>query len=268
MGPLRLVVGVVGSFALVGRCGPAPVPVATFNIENFPRHERQITGAFAALRALDAPVIALQEVTSASRLQDAVRRELGPQWGVAVSTGDDAHRLAVLWDTGALDLVSVRSRDETRVRDGLKPTLEVRLRDGWGRITRVLAVHLKAGGAPLQPVRAAQLAALDGIVAEGRAAGDRVVLLGDFNSSTDADRSAIAALAERTGLSWASEPLACTSYWDRDQACLGVALDHVLVSGPGAVSLGGACASEGCAPAGRCPSWRWEVSDHCPLVVR
>jgi endonuclease/exonuclease/phosphatase family metal-dependent hydrolase len=270
---MRAVLGallVSGAIALGPRCPPdrPPPAVTTFNIENFPQSDGQVRGAFASIRALGAPIVALQEVTSAQQLQAAVARELGEDWGIAVSTGPDSHRLAVLWDTRAVTLQSVRSRDETRVITGAKPILEVRLLDRGDRITRVLAVHLKAGGPELAPVRAAQLARVDAAVAEGVAAGERVVLLGDFNATSDADRASIGALAVRTGLSWATEGLACTSYWDRRDGCIGVALDHVLTTGRSRVEVGGACATDGCAQADRCPTWRWEVSDHCPVVVR
>jgi endonuclease/exonuclease/phosphatase family metal-dependent hydrolase len=261
---------VAGAVAIGPRCPPARAPapaVATFNIENFPRSDQQVRAAFASIRSLGAPVVALQEVTDAQALQAAVTRELGPSWGIAVSSGSDSHRLAVLWDDRVVTLRSVRSRDETRVIVGAKPILEVRLRDRRGQTTRMLTVHLKAGGEASAPVRAAQLARVDAAVADGEAAGDRVVLLGDFNATTPADRAAIAALAARTGLSWATDQLACTSYWDRSDGCVGVALDHVLTSGGGRAAVGGACATEGCDRADRCPSWRWEVSDHCPVVL-
>ena len=102
---------------------------------------------------------------------------------------------------------------------------------------------------------------------EGVASGDRVVLLGDFNTTTDLDRAALRQLATRTGLDWSTAALPCTADWERDADCPGSALDHVLIAEGGAVRLGGACAEEGCEAGDRCPLWRHEVSDHCPVTV-
>lgn len=252
------------------RCLPPREPaVATFNVENFPQSERQIAGAFAEIREMGVAAVAMQEITDPDALRAAVRSELGPVWGVAISEGDDLQRLALIYDRQRFAPVSARTRDETRVKPRAKPILEVRLQSvASERIWRLLVVHLKAGGAEHAPTRAQQLAALGAVVAEGTAVGDRVVLLGDFNTTTTEDRDALRRLAVRTGLHWTSESLGCTSYWERTDGCRGSALDHVLTSdGGGSTAVGGACATEGCDPSDRCPLWRREISDHCPVVA-
>lgn len=240
-------------------CRPM-VRLATFNIEDFPKDDRQVAGAFAEIRRLGVPIVAVQEITRPQTLAEAALRELGPSWRTVTSTGDH-HRLGLVYDSDRVALRSVRVRDETRVIPGAKPTLEAQVRVG-GRDVRLLVVHFKAGGAEQAPVRALQLAALGRLIAEG---GD-VVVLGDFNATTDADRTAIREIAAQTGLQWATEGLACTAYWLPDGSCTGAALDHVLTRRVSPVAVQGPCA-ETCTPVGRCPLWHREVSDHCPITV-
>jgi endonuclease/exonuclease/phosphatase family metal-dependent hydrolase len=95
-----------------------------------------------------------------------------------------------------------------------------------------------------------------------------VVVLGDFNATTGGDRADLAALARAAGLVWATEPLACSAFWDRDDGCPSSRLDHVLTwAAPASVAAAGACATDGCAWHDRCPLYADEVSDHCPVVV-
>ncbi len=248
--------------ALPARCPRPPLRVATFNVEDFPRDDRQVEGAFAEIRRTTAPVVALQEITDPAVLAAAARAELGEGWRALTTTGDH-HRLGLLYDAGRVEVRSVVVREETRVVPGARPALDAELVVD-GRPLRVVTVHLKAGGRSQVPVRALQLARLGELLVDE---DGPVVVLGDFNTSTDADRAAVAALAHATRLTWASEDLGCTALWEEDRAgCVGRALDHVLSATPATVTVGAACAA-GCPPADRCPRWRHEVSDHCPVVV-
>src|SRR5436305_415345 len=78
-------------------------------------------------------------------------------------------------------------------------------------------------------------------LAKATASGDEVVLLGDFNATGLADRTAIAALAAATQMRWDSADLGCTSYWRLPDECRGTALDQVLASTPVEVAAGGPC---------------------------
>ena len=105
------------------------------------------------------------------------------------------------------------------------------------------------------------------ILEVARASGDRIVVLGDFNATGPADRTRIAALAGGAELTWASRDLTCTCFWQRESDCVGSALDHVLTSMEvDDTRVAGECA-KGCPATDRCPTWRREVSDHCPVVV-
>jgi exonuclease III len=240
-----------------------PIRFATFNIENFPQHERQIAGAFAEIARLDVGFVAVQEITEPAIFQRAARERLGERWEfVAAPDG----WLGVLFDRARWSFLSMTVHDETRLDDRHKPVLEVRLGAG-DVVVRVLVVHFKAGGDG-RDVRARQYAALGGIVRRALASGERVVVLGDFNATDDrADRGDLAALAAN-GLVWATEPLACSAFWDRDDGCFRSRLDHVLAwAAPTSVTAAGACASDGCEREDSCPRYTRDVSDHCPVVI-
>jgi endonuclease/exonuclease/phosphatase family metal-dependent hydrolase len=266
--------------ALVGhRCcdGPAPPArwrCATFNIENFPKHDRQVSAAFDEIARLDAAVVAVQEILEPQLFAATARDRLGPDWDfVALDTSPRdppqiVQHLGVLFDRRVFELVATRGHDGTRLDGRYKPTFDVELRaTAGGEHVRVLVVHLKAGG-DNQPIRARQYAALRAIVAEATRPGARVILLGDFNATGDADRRELARLAAATHLRWVSEPLACSSFWALDDSCPRARLDHVLTT-PAAtdVRAAGGCAVDGCAAQDRCPVYAEQVSDHCPVVV-
>ncbi len=239
--------------------------VATFNIEDFPQHARQIDGAFRELSATGASIFAVQEIMEPARFVRELHARLGEAWDF-VHTDTGSHDLGVAFDRRAWRLVSTEVHDETCLGGNHKPTLEVQLRAG-DETVRVLVVHFKSGSAG-RDVRARQHAALLRIVRAAAASGDRVVVMGDFNATEPADRDDLARLARATGLAWATESLACSAFWSRDDGCPRSRLDHVLTSSPPhEVVAGGACASEGCDWQQSCPLYVDEVSDHCPVVV-
>jgi endonuclease/exonuclease/phosphatase family metal-dependent hydrolase len=254
-----------------------PIRFATFNIEDWPRHAEQIDGAFAEIAGLDAGFVAVQEIYEPARFAREARSHLGVAWELVetdtapldTAGPHRSHHLGVLFDRRRWTAVSSTVHDETRVGGRHKPTLEVRLRATTGdQVVRVLVVHLKAG-ADGREIRARQYAALETIVRRVQRAGEPVVLLGDFNATDDtADRADLARLAAATRLTWATEPLACSAFWDRDDGCFRSRLDHVLTTGaPTDVAAAGACATDGCERQDSCPRYVEQVSDHCPVVV-
>lgn len=258
---------VAGALAL--RCATAHRPcdlrVATFNIEDFPQHEAQVAGAFAELGKLDASIVAVQEIMEPARFERELHARLGADWAF-VHTSDGSHELGVMFDRDTWRLVSMRIDDDTRLGGNHKPVLEVRLRHA-DEIVRVMVVHLKSG-TPGRDVRARQHAALAPLVRAAAASGDRVIVMGDFNATEPADREDLARLARTAHLAWATESLACTAFWRREDGCWRSRLDHVLVTGaPSSVAVAGACATEGCDRQDRCPLYVRDVSDHCPVVV-
>jgi endonuclease/exonuclease/phosphatase family metal-dependent hydrolase len=255
----------------------ATIRIATFNIEDFPKDARQVAGAFDELSRIDASVIALQEITDPERFAREARTRLGVRWQlVHVSTAPvretrPVHHLGVLFDGDAWWLAGTAVHDETRLEEGRhKPTLEVRLRPrrGGEPDLRVLVVHLKAGSEG-RPIRARQHAALRRLLRELVRSGDRVIVLGDFNATDDdMDRADLAKLAEVAKLQWATERLACTAFWARDDGCPRSRLDHAITwTRPARALAAGACATEGCDWQAACPVWAEQVSDHCPVVL-
>jgi endonuclease/exonuclease/phosphatase family metal-dependent hydrolase len=273
---LGCVVAVVALRA--GSCDPKParLRVATFNIEDFPKHARQADRVFDEIAGLDAGIVAVQEIIDHELFATTARARLGSTWSfVHVDTAPLAaprphrsHHLGVLFDRARFSLVSVAVHDETRLVGGRhKPTLEVRLQPASGPIVRVLVVHLKAGGEG-RPIRTRQLKALAEIARTAQQSGDRVILLGDFNATDEGDRVDIASLVARADLKWTTERLACSAFWSRDDGCPRSRLDHVASSTRArAVTAAGACATEGCEWQDRCPLYTEQVSDHCPIVV-
>ncbi|MCA9605031.1 MAG: hypothetical protein KC619_05530 [Myxococcales bacterium] len=247
----------------------APLAVATFNIENFPRDERQIAGAFGAIRELDVPIIGVQEITDPEAFAREARGRLGDEWRFVANRGGPEQRVGVLYDGARFSLAWARTHGESQLEGRGKPALEVRLRRrSGGRAVRVIVVHLKAGG-DFADVRREQLRQLEPVLADAVESWDDLVVLGDFNATGDDDRRTIEALADRLGLAWASEGLACTAYWNRRDGCRGTALDHVLSrEAPDDIAARGPCETIGCDPGDRCPAFHREVSDHCPVSAR
>lgn len=265
-----LFLGAIGLRAVCGGFGrDAPaLRVGTFNIENYPKSQRQVEGAFDLIRSLDVAALGVQEITEPELFARAARERLGDGWRFVVPPESPLQRVGVLYDDGVLELVALETHRETIVYDGAKPMLEARLRPrAGGDALRLFVVHLKAAGDGGE-VRARQLRAIRPVIDAAEESGDRVLLVGDFNATGESDRTEIAALAEATDMQWASRDLACTSYWDRRDGCVGSPLDHVLSSAvPGAIAARGPCETEGCEARDRCPTFHRDVSDHCPVTV-
>jgi endonuclease/exonuclease/phosphatase family metal-dependent hydrolase len=262
---LVLVLGVRGTSCRDKR--PA-LRFATFNIEDFPKDQRQIDGAFAEIEALHVDFLAVQEITDPAKFAAEAVNRLGGAWQfAAIDTAPPhpTHHLGVLFDTRRYTLVDVTSHDETRLGGLHKPTLEVRLRPaGGGDVLRLLVVHLKSGGDEVQ-TRAQQLAALRQIISYRN---EHTIVLGDFNATSVLDRNNLRALSIDARLWWVTARLACSHFWQRDDGCFTSRLDHVLMwYSPDEVEAAGACATQGCGWDESCPLYADEVSDHCPVVV-
>jgi endonuclease/exonuclease/phosphatase family metal-dependent hydrolase len=213
----------------------------------------------------------LRVALDARAFERAAATELGPGWKTVVSEGSRA--VGLLFDSDRVTLLETREHGLERGRK----VLEARLRPRRGPKLRVFAVHLKAGGTAKDiELRRVQLDALARVVEPVvRTTRDEIVVLGDFNSTSGDDRRQLRRFAERTGLSWASEGLECTAYWDRRQDdrrtlrdCPGSALDHVFTRrAPASIAAKGQCEDIGCDGGLLCPVSRFVVSDHCPVLT-
>ena len=246
---------------------PANIRVATFNIENFPKSRAQIDGAFKTIADLDAAAVGVQEIVDTEVFLAEAQKRLGASWQFVHAPKPDTIHVGVLYDSSRLTLKSTRSWPFTRVYPGARPVFEARFATNGGRPLRLFVLHLKAGAEGVM-IRKLQLKALRSIIKPFRYTRDRIVVLGDFNSTSPEDRDEIADLAEATDMIWATESLECTSYWARRDGCRGSALDHVLVSNPPRdAKARGPCETIGCKPGRTCPVFHRQVSDHCPVTV-
>jgi endonuclease/exonuclease/phosphatase family metal-dependent hydrolase len=271
---LRWLLALLPCLLMVRTCrhtSESPLRIATFNIEDFPKDARQVDGAFAEMTQLGASIIAVQEIGDPQLFARTTRARLGASWSFFSEPPTDHepdHLLGVAWDSDKWRMRSWRIYDDTRIDGRNKATLEVRLRpfDG-GAILRVLVVHFRAG-TDGRETRVEQHAALARILESARESRDRIIVLGDFNATEEGDRASLRATASRTGLTWASEPLACTAFWRRADGCPRSRLDHVLTwTPPSRIEAAGACAREGCDAQPTCPLDATQISDHCPVVA-
>lgn len=273
-GVKRIVVLALVLFGIRVACHDAPRPlrIATFNIEDFPKDDRQIAGAFAELAALDAPIVGVQEIMDPRAFTTAMRSSLGAEWQVAFEPFVELgyRHTGVLFDRRRFTLIATTTHDETMLGGDHKRVLDVRLRPAEGGTpVRVLVVHLKAGGDVRdREIRQRQHRALRDIIKTVSRSGDRIAVLGDFNATHDLeDRGDLAALSNSSGLAWSTEPLACSAFWRRDDGCPRSRLDHVFTWESGTATAAGACATSGCDWQNSCPVYSREISDHCPVVV-
>ena len=244
------------------------VTVATFNIEEFPKTDEQVEGAFEAIAESDADIIAVQEITEPSRFREAARRRLSGDWRSVFPNEAPEMRPGVLFDGDRFSLAASYTHDETVVYEGARPVFEVELTGEDGAAIELFVVHLKAGSHGL-PVRREQYGALSDILRVHRDDHRRTIVLGDFNSTESQDREILAATAERHALHWYSRRTPCTGYWIPEQSCESFTLDHVLADGlAGRAISRGPCETVGCEPGASCPIFHERVSDHCPLTVR
>ncbi len=265
---------VAGALIAVARCRDEPSErwrAATFNIEHFPKDQRQIDGAFAEIATLDAGIVAVQEITDTELFAATARSRLGNHWVFIPEHAPDGtfdHQIGVLFDRRVYAFKRKRVHDGTRLGGRHKPTLDVELRHrATDEALHVLVIHFKSGGEH-HVTRHRQYAALRQIVAEVSRSGTQVIVLGDFNATGNEDRADLAQLAEATRTTWATENLACSAFWDRLDTCPTSRLDHILTTlAPIEIRAAGGCAEVGCDTHDRCPLYEEYVSDHCPVIV-
>ena len=246
--------------------------IATFNIEDFPKSPAQVRAAFDELAATHAEIIAVQEIDDPALFARAMHERLGPTWQFVPSawTEPEEHprHLGVLFDTTRWHLAGTTLHTDTTLGTHHKPTLEVDLAPvdhQRGAVVRVLVVHFKAGSDGYD-IRVLQTAALARIL-DRLPRDSHTVVMGDFNATEADDRTNIAHLAQGR-LSWATERLACSAFWRREDSCPRSRLDHALTwRRPREVDVLGACKRDGCEAQQSCPLYATAVSDHCPVVI-
>lgn len=245
---------------------------ASFNIEFFPKDQRQVQESFLLINEIGASAIGLQEITDTDRFSLEAKRRLGDTWKFVFKRPASVHskpklHIGVLFNTEVFQLAQLRTRNETRIDDRTQPTLEVRLLHRTsGQHVTMLVVHFKALPEGRQQ-RVRQFAGLSRIVQDLQSHGRNLVIMGDFNATDEADRDSLKRLSDTAGLVWATEELPCSAFWERTDDCPTSRLDHILSwKAPAKVVARGGC-ELGCDTQNSCPLYRREVSDHCPVVL-
>lgn len=279
----RLVLSLALLLGWGGQTSAAELKIATWNLdwltarsdgdpqlpaEVHPRHADEIATLRRYAAALDADVVALQEVDG-----PAIAAALFPpdqytlfftddlviqRVGFAVRRGIPAHRNP---DLKALD---ANPGGEFHLRSGADLTLDLPT-GPW----RLLNVHLKAGchfdrlttsQRPQCGILRNQVAVLQRWIAQRRAEGVPFLLTGDFNRVMEAQDEVLAALQASAPLTRATE--------GRDNPCWGGGqfIDHILAGGAARgffepASLRVLVYRETLA-------MRDRLSDHCPVSVR
>jgi len=243
---------------------------ASFNIEFFPKDQRQVHESFALIGELGASAVGLQEITDTDRFSLEAKRRLGDSWEFVFEAPAAAHtkptlHIGVLYNTEVFQLERVRTRKETQIDERTQATLQVELlQRRSGKSVTMLVVHFKAMPEGRQQ-RVQQYAGR--IVEDLQSRGHNLVIMGDFNATDEADRASLKSLSDAAGLVWATEQLPCSAFWERAEDCPTSRLDHILSwKAPAEVVAKGGC-ELGCDTQNSCPLYRREVSDHCPVLL-
>lgn len=266
---------------LAGSAGAAELKLATWNLDWLtlradgdpvlpedvhPRHAEDLARLQAYALALDADLVALEEVDGPAAAAFVFPPD---RYALHFAAGDVVQRVGFairqgLAFTANPDLVGL-ALPGTRLRAGADITLDL----AGGKL-RVLAVHLKQGcrqerltdpDRPSCPLLRTQLATLQGWIAQRRDEGVPFVLMGDFNRWMDGRDAFYAALQS-------TAPLARATAF-RSSPCWGGEgfIDHVIA--------GGAARSWMQPETLRVlvyretgEEWHDRLSDHCPVSVR
>lgn len=166
----------------------AVLPLWTWNIEHFPLTPGAVDLVAETVQREQAELIGFEEVDHLDAF-DRLMEKL-PGWeGIAGETGFDT-QVAIVYRTERLRVISTESLwtdDPYRFpRPPLAVTFEIRGRVASARFTLV-TVHLKAMvDASSRERRRQAMIALEGWLSVKRAAGERVIVVGDYNDEIDA----------------------------------------------------------------------------------
>lgn len=174
--------------------------IASWNIEGYGgiEDDEKIDRLAAGLVALDAELIALQEVNPDSVAQRLVERAnaLGADYASPVILEQEAQlNLAILHKNG-VSVGEPRFVPGSNLGDpALRKALAADVRVGRFDVT-LIVVHLKSGrGGADRDTRTAQARVVNAFITQLAAAGDDdVLLVGDYNMIPDADRETFLAL--------------------------------------------------------------------------
>ncbi|MCA9658781.1 MAG: endonuclease/exonuclease/phosphatase family protein [Myxococcales bacterium] len=263
--------------------------VVSWNLRNFPGKHQDLELVRSRLAALDADVIAVQEIKEPAALE-----ALLPEWELVISErgGRGHQRVGVFYDPRRVELLGEAvEHDALSLGGRVRPALSTYVRGrAGGPDFHLVVVHLKAmrDGYDQRSEQWPRLAALVGeLQTTGPGAPDRdVIVVGDFNTTGPPggdpgdELRALGDVLNAVGLRRLATD-GCSAYWDgprRDAWQEPSLLDLVWISdlaeaagGDARARAYGHCARHRCAAfrsTDAYPDLDFEkVSDHCPVVI-
>lgn len=261
------------------------IRVATWNLRNFPSPDLDPKQLRMRLEAIDADVLALQEIKDVAPL-----RRLLPQWTIRVSKrgGKGHQRVAIAYDPRVVEMVGTPVEHPGLTMGGrVRPALSATLRGrSGGPDFSLVVVHLKARPQGIE-LRRKQWPKLATLVNDLAKSDDDVLVMGDFNATgppagdPGAEIAELDAVLATAKLERVRNAYGCSAYWDgsrRDAWKEASLLDLIY-----ARNLEESLADDATArPAGHCARHVCEpfrstrtypepdfarLSDHCPVVV-
>lgn len=260
--------------------------VVSWNLHNFPAPDQDLELLRERLLALDADVLAIQEIKKPGELAKLV-----PELELLISEhgGSGGQKVGFLYDPSSVELVGEPSEHrELTMKGRVRPAYHAyfRRRHG-GPDLHAIVVHLKARPDGLD-LRREQWKVLTDVVDRVSNEGDPdVLVLGDFNTTgpeggvAQQELEELDATMARAGLARVPNSIGCSAYWDgkrRDAWQEASLLDLAYIGGleetnsPELRSVpAGHCARHQCTEfrsTQAYPDLDYEsVSDHCPLVI-
>ena len=276
--------------------------VATWNIRFFPEPSTDTERTGQILAALDADLIAVQEIADSDTLAamlEAVNARLAQQARasgltsprryehiLAESGGHGGQFVGYIYDESAVRLSGVETLTSLQMTPDLRPGLFARVTSLRGGLDfQVIVMHTDSGTKDRDYQN--RLRFMDSLAVELSVRGEvdsDVIVLGDLNTmgrlpdeemprvTAEEEIADLDARAGVMGLRRLSNLPVCTEYY-RGR---GSFLDHILVSramteapSNAVARVAGYCAVAGCQPLDRddMPYDYAHVSDHCPVLI-
>jgi endonuclease/exonuclease/phosphatase family metal-dependent hydrolase len=273
---------------LLGLCGGRPLRVGTFNIRRFGVEPTDIDRLVELVEALEADILAVQEIQSEPGLRHLERRltREGRSFSHVLAScgGRSQMRVGFLFDTRRVALRATREYPELdpagggSCGDGDRAGL-LGVFERGDETLHLLTMHLAHGGqADKAAHRKLQWQRAYAIVDTLRRAGAKsIAVLGDANSTGYLDdghreRQFVDDAARNAGMAVMTRSLGCSEYWpERHNQLSPSLLDHVVAT-PGVteeadVRVHGYCVELACRPHAAEPPHDYKrVSDHCPVT--
>ena len=273
--------------------------IASYNIRNFDYDERSHTPTnkfhlVRTLGALDADLIAVQEINNVSEFQNMIETNFNGEYSSVLTECGGAHgqRLGFVYKKSAYKLLSfeqdlrtsnVNNPSQQSCNAGSRPLALAVFRDlETNKMILTISVHLKSGGREKDiSKRFKQIKVIENVIQEYKNDGvENFIVMGDFNSTQyslrDQHYENFKHKVSKLNAIDATENIKCTAYWwggIDDLTQYPSHLDHILISDSLTngqkvqATKAGHCQQLACSPTleSKMGVSFDEVSDHCPL---